>query len=81
VLCGYPFSFGNKENRIQKKLHFIGLHADFLGSDWNGNGPYAQQIIDPEVLYCKADELNYLLGALKKMRWSILPACKVFSKE
>lgn len=78
VLCGVPYSISNKECRIQRKPHFINSHADFLGSEWNGIGPYMQEEVDASAVLAEADKLNCLIQTLTKdLKWSIVPACNV----
>ncbi|XP_034254094.1 uncharacterized protein LOC117652955 [Thrips palmi] len=78
VLCGKQYSIKNKECRIQRKPHFVNSHADFLGSKWNGLGPYMQEEVDATAVLAEADKLNCLIQTLTKdLKWSIVPACNV----
>jgi len=80
VLCGKQYPTKNKECRFQRKPHFINSHADYLGSSWNGIGPYMQQEVDADSVLIEADKLNTLLQTLTKdLRWSLIPACNVMS--
>ncbi|KAK3927034.1 UPF0210 protein PAE3581 [Frankliniella fusca] len=81
VLCGQEYSMGNKYNRVQRKQHLVGSHADYLGSVWDGCGSYESQEVDLEKVLFIAEKLNQLLSTLKSMNWNVTPACNVFSKE
>lgn len=80
VLCGKQFPTNNKERRFQRKPHFINSHADYLGSSWNGLGPYMQQEVDADSVIIEADKLNAVLQTLTKdLKRSVIPACNVMS--
>ncbi|XP_052131091.1 uncharacterized protein LOC127751493 [Frankliniella occidentalis] len=81
VLCGELFSIANKEFRVQRKQHFIGKHANFLGSLWDGCGSYDLEKVSRDTLLYMAEKLNHFLNELKTMNWGLLPACKVFNEE
>lgn len=81
VLCGHQYSISNKDNRAQRKPHFVGLHADYFGSDWDGCTPYNEQPVSCDMVLRMADRLNQFIATLKRMNYNVLPACKVFSEE